>query len=75
MRTTLSIDDDVLEVARCMAEAQNIALGAAISYLARRGIPEIELKMADDGFLIFDVPDDFPKLTVEDVRRELADFP
>ena len=74
MRTTLSIDDDVLEVARCMAEAQKIPLGEAISILARRGIPKIGVKY-EDGLPMFDVPDDFPTITVEDVRRALADFP
>ncbi len=75
MRTTLSIDDDVLEVARCIAEAQGIPLGQALSNLARRGIPKIGLRESPSGLMVFDVPDDFPTITDEDVARLLADFP
>lgn len=76
MRTTLSIDDDVLEVARCMAEAQRIPLGQVISNLARKSIPEIRLRTAPDGLPVFDIdPDDFPRITSEDVANILADFP
>ncbi len=75
MRTTLSIDDDVLEVARCIAEAEHIPLGQAVSVLARRGMKPIGLRRSPDGFLEFDVPDDMPTITSEDVARILADFP
>jgi hypothetical protein len=75
MRTTLTIDDDILDVARCMADARGITLGEAISILARRGIPKFELKRDDNGLLFIDVPDDFPIITDDDVKRALADFP
>jgi hypothetical protein len=75
MRTTLTIDDDILDVARCMAEARGITLGEAVSLLARRGIPEIELTIADDGLPVVKVPADFPEIDTEDVRRLLTDFP
>jgi hypothetical protein len=75
MRTTLSIDDDVLEAARCLAEAQHIPLGQAVSTLARRGIKPLGLKMSDAGVLVFDTPADFPTIDDADVARILADFP
>lgn len=75
MRTTLSIDDDVLEAARAMAEAQHIPLGQAVSTLARRGIKPLGLRRAADGMLVFDTPADFPQITDADVARILADFP
>lgn len=37
MRTTLTIDDDVLAVARRVARNERISVGAAISRLARNG--------------------------------------
>ncbi|TDI48117.1 MAG: antitoxin [Acidobacteria bacterium] len=37
MRTTINIDDDVLELARAVAAARQVSLGAAVSYLVRRG--------------------------------------
>lgn len=76
MRTTLAIDDDVLDAARCLAEARGITLGEAVSMLARRGIPEIGLKRSPSGMLVFDVPEDFPPVTGEMVRKLLQeDFP
>jgi hypothetical protein len=76
MRTTLTIDDDILAVARCMAEARGVTLGEAVSILARRGIPEIGLKRSPSGMLVFDVPEDFPPVTDEMVRKLLEeDFP
>ncbi len=75
MRTTLSIDDDVLTVARGMADARGIPLGEAVSTLARRGIVEIRLIIAEDGMPVLDVPPDFPIIDETDVARALADFP
>ena len=41
MRTTLEIDDDVMQAAREMARVKNQGIGRAISDLARRGlVPE-----------------------------------
>jgi hypothetical protein len=75
MRTTLSIDDDVLEAARGLAQARHIALGEAVSTLARRGVARISLRESAAGLPVFDVPDDFPENTDSDVARILADFP
>ena len=75
MRTTLSIDDDVLDAARCLAEAEGLRLGEAISTMARRGMSRIGLRKSESGIMVFDVPDDFPTITDEDVARLLADFP
>jgi hypothetical protein len=38
MRTTLEIDDDVMEAARKMARLKNRGIGRTISELARRGL-------------------------------------
>ncbi|MEI8093638.1 MAG: hypothetical protein WCG80_05460 [Spirochaetales bacterium] len=38
MRTTLSIDDDIFAAAKSMALLKNIALGTALSELARAGL-------------------------------------
>lgn len=75
MRTTLTIDDDVLEVVRGLAEARGVSLGEALSTLARRGIKEIRLVTGPDGFPVLDIPDDFPPISDEDVARLLSEFP
>lgn len=38
MRTTLSIDDDVMLAARSLAERQQVSLGEVISALARQAL-------------------------------------
>jgi hypothetical protein len=38
MRTTLSLDDDVLNAARVLARQQHSSVGRVISELARRGL-------------------------------------
>jgi hypothetical protein len=42
MRTTLEIEDDVLEVAKGYAKHQCLSLGKAVSLLIRRGIQPTE---------------------------------
>jgi hypothetical protein len=42
MRTTLEIDDDVMDAARALAQLKNERLGRTISDLVRRGLtPEV----------------------------------
>ena len=50
MRTTLEIDDDVMEAARTVARLKGQGIGRAISDLARRGL----------------VPDESPVVEVHD---------
>lgn len=38
MRTTLAIDDDILAVARHLADKEHKSIGEVISYLARQGL-------------------------------------
>ena len=38
VRTTLHIDDDVLEAARCIADDEHVSVGEVLSRLARRGL-------------------------------------
>ena len=38
MRTTLAIDDDVLEAAKAIAQQQNRSIGEVVSDLARRAL-------------------------------------
>lgn len=74
MRTTVTIDDDVLAVARALAVRHEISLGSALSELARRGFrrtPTVE----DDGLPVFRVAADAPAITSEDVQKALSDWP
>lgn len=72
MRTTLQIDDDVLEDARNIARSDGRSVGAVISDLARRSLRPVGF-VEVDGLPVFDVPADAPAITADDVARALAD--
>lgn len=73
MRTTLTIDDDVLDVARALAARRGVSLGVAVSDLARRGFSGASQE--DGGVPVFRVPSDALPITSEDVRKALDEWP
>lgn len=70
MRTTLSLDDDVVAAARELADAQHRSLGAVISDLARRGLTPAKVDVAGD-LPVIRVPAGTSPITPEMVRRAL----
>ena len=70
MRTTLDLDDAVLEQARAIARDRGISLGAAVSLLAERGMRSAGI-VDDTGLPAFDVSPDARMLTPEMVRAVL----
>ena len=75
MRTTLNIDDDVLSVARALAQREKISLGSAVSELVRRGFREGSGTGGQRKRGMFDVDPDAKPITSEDVYGALEDFP
>lgn len=71
MRTTVAIDDDVLEAARKLASARDQSLGKVVSDLMRRGLAiRAEYPAGERGFPTFEVREDSPPITLEDVKRD-----
>ncbi len=75
MRTTLNIDDDVLVVARALAERNACSLGSAVSELARRGIKGWDSIKDSDCYPVFRVSPTSEPITNDDVRKALGDWP
>ena len=75
MRTTITIDDDVLEAARSLAEQNGCTLGKAVSELARKGANSDPMPLFDPNsdFPRFYVPPGTPTFGLEDVKRALED--
>lgn len=74
MRTTLEIDDDVLEAARSVAMAEDKSIGKALSDLVRKGLESRGLSR----FPAFAVAPDSPPITLEmvkDALNEIEPFP
>ena len=70
MRTTLNIDDEILEVARSLAGERNTSVGAALSDLARRGLQQRPASHETrNGFPLFGVSRDTTPLTLDRVKR------
>ena len=69
MRTTLALDDDILELAARQAKLRGVSLGKAVSDLMRRGLSATTPSLDKDGLVVFQLPKDSPQVTTEDVRR------
>jgi hypothetical protein len=72
MRTTLSIDDDVMPQIKRYAEGRSLALGQAVSELVRKGLNAPLETRVESGFHVVVLPPDSPPVTSELVKR-LAD--
>jgi hypothetical protein len=69
MRTTINLDDDVLQVVKRYAEARSLALGKAVSQLVRRGLDAPLKTRTVNGLVIFDLPAGGPVVTTEQVKK------
>jgi hypothetical protein len=72
MRTTLTLDDDVVDIVKDYAAVKNLSMGAAVSDLVRKGIKApLPIRMVN-GLYVADIPADSPVVTAERVK-ELMD--
>lgn len=69
MRTTLNIKDEVLEQVRQYAAARSMPTGEAVSYLLSQALNRPLGTRMENGFEVFDVPEDSPIVTQEHVQR------
>jgi len=69
MRTTLRIDDDVMEAAKSLARAESRTVGEVISRLARKGLAPSPSSATEAGFPVFEVSATVSPITAETVRR------
>lgn len=69
MRTTLTLDDDIFELAVRQAKLRGVSLGKTVSDLLRKGLNASTPAQAKDGLVVFHLPKDSPKVTTDDVRR------
>ena len=74
MRTTLSLDDDIIESVRTFAETRDLSLGKAVSELVRRGLRSPLRTKVENGFVVVDLPPDSPLVTDEHVRKLLDEM-
>lgn len=68
MRTTLTIDDDVLAAAKQFADARGLTLGEAVSQLARATLTERRRHDTRNGIVLLPTPADAKQATLDDVN-------
>ena len=74
MRTTISLDDDILAAARVLAAAENTSLGAVVSRLARQGLEPSQRRLRKRGGVpVFVLPPNSPIVTAASVHAALDD--
>lgn len=74
VRTTINLDDDVLEAARAVARTERRALGVVISDLVRRGLVPQQPRIDDEaGFPVFHVRSGTAPITDEMVQCALEE--
>lgn len=73
MRTTLEIEDDVLDLAKSLAEARHISVGKAMSWLARRGAKTPAPLSRRNGFCVFQIADPNATFGLDDIEAALDD--
>ena len=71
MRTTLDLDDDVLQAAKEMAELRNKTAGQILSELARKALKPARAVRVRNGVPILPSRPDAPILTVARVHELL----
>jgi len=69
MRTTLTIDDDILSAVRALAEREQRSLGEVLSDLARRSLTSRPQTPARTGFPVLPVSNPDAVVTTEIVNQ------
>jgi hypothetical protein len=73
MRTTLNLDDDVVQLLKNYASDRSIPLGTAASELVRRGLETpVQLRMVN-GFYAVDLPPGGPQVSSARVKELLEE--
>ena len=74
MRTTVSIDDDLLPAAKALAAQRKVSIGKVISELMRKGLnAETRIEPGKGGFPVFSEPYNARPITLETVKSALEE--
>lgn len=75
MRTTLAIDDDVLEAAKALAQQQRKSIGEVVSELARRSLRRPAAPAARNGIPLLPVSNASAVVSLETVNTLRDELP
>ncbi|MBT9584805.1 antitoxin [bacterium] len=74
MRTTVDIDDDILQAAKSLARSRRVSLGRALSQMARKGLQPSPALADDQLFPLFPCRPSDPPVTAEQVKEALEEW-
>jgi hypothetical protein len=69
MRTTISLDDDLIPEVKTYAESRDISVGKAVSELVRRGLNAPLQTRVVNGFHVVELPIGSPPVSTEHIRK------
>ena len=69
MRTTWNVDDEIVEEIKEYARARTMPAGKAVSYLLKQALRRPLGTRIENGFEVFNVPEDSPVVTLEYTLR------
>jgi hypothetical protein len=75
MRTTLTLSDDALDLARKLAQRKRVSLGEAVSELVKRGAELPVPTMERQGLTVVRLPKGSARVTAAVVEELLEDVP
>ena len=75
MRTTLTLEDDALQIARALARRRRVTLGRAVSDLVRRGARQMLATETRQGLEVVKLPAGSPPVTSARVAELLDELP
>ena len=73
MRTTINLEEEVLDTCRDLAEEQGVSLGDAMGLLIRRGLAYRSPSRERNGFAVFEVLTGQPQFGLDEVKDALAE--
>jgi hypothetical protein len=69
LRTTWNVDDEIVEEIKEYARARKMPAGKAVGFLVKQALRRPLGTRMENGFEVFDVPDDSPIVTLEHTLR------
>jgi hypothetical protein len=72
MRTTITLDDDIFDLTKHLAEQRRISLSDAVNLLIKRGLASSVPYRERNGFAVFDVSDSTGRFGLEDIEKALS---
>lgn len=70
MRTTLTIDDDLLAAAKAMALARSVSIGTVVSEIMRKGLEAKSEFALKNNFPVFSIDKKKARpITIDDVKK------